>query len=244
MARLDRLVPRPGPWPLIRLLLFLILPVLFPNPWALAQEANAFRFDSQPIPASLARRMTGVSHRSCCPVPIADLAYIRLTHWGMDGLVHSGELVVHGQVVSDLRSIFAELFAARFPIEKMRLIDEYQGDDDRSMADDNTSAFNCRAVPGSRNWSRHAYGLALDINPLINPYLTPGRVSPPGGEAFLDRKKNHPGLIVPGDACHQAFTRRGWRWGGDWKNSKDYQHFDRSLPGGIPKAAQPPDQCP
>ncbi len=114
------------------------------------------------------------------------LAYLRLRHHGYDGRVHDGELLVHQAVAQDFIAIFRALFQLGFPIEKMRLIDAYAGDDDASMADNNTSAFNCREVSGRKGvWSRHAFGMAIDINPLVNPYVVKDVVSPPQGAAYL-----------------------------------------------------------
>jgi len=171
------------------------------------------------------------SWREGCPVPLEDLSYVELSFWGYDGKVHQGELVVHERVAAQVVQMFGELFAAKFPIEKMRRVDHYEGSDDKSMADNNTSAFNCRKVAGRPGaYSRHAFGLAIDINPLTNPYVTPkGEVSPPEGQRYKDRTLKVPGLIVAGDACHKAFARRGWIWGGAWRRAKDYQHFEVKL---------------
>ncbi len=194
-----------------------------------AAEAPAFVAEVRELPAEVRALVLQHSWREGCPVPLGDLVYVTLTHWGYDARAHQGELIVHRQAAAAVREIFAELFAARFPVEKMRLIDHYQGDDDRSMADNNTSAFNCRPVAGRRVYSNHAYGLAIDINPRVNPYVTEAGVAPPGGAEYVDRTRRAPGLIVAGDACHAAFTRRGWSWGGAWRRSKDYQHFELRL---------------
>lgn len=166
------------------------------------------------------------SWRRGCPVPLADLRLLALDHWGYDGRVHRGELVVHQDAVSAVSAVMRRLFAARFPIERMRLIDEYGGSDDRSMAANNTSAFNCRSVearPGV--WSQHAYGRAIDINPLVNPYVMRGRVDPPEGQRYADRSVRAKGLIRSGDVVVRAFSAVGWPWGGYWRSGKDYQHF-------------------
>ena len=175
------------------------------------------------IDAGTAARMTA-SWRPGCPVPLRDLRLVTITHWGFDGRPRPGELVVHATQAERIRRVFAELFAARFPIEQIRLVDEFGGDDDRSMAANNTSGFNCRKAFGSTSWSQHAYGRAIDINPLQNPYVTRGGVHPPGGREFIRRDGNVPGLIIAGGPVVQAFARIGWRWGGAWSNP-DYQHF-------------------
>jgi len=183
-----------------------------------------FFFEIRPIDTELAERMEP-SWRPGCPVPLSDLRYVVVDFWGFDGLEHRGELVVHADWADNIASVFGELFVARFPIERMVLVDDYDGDDNRSMAANNTSAFNCRFVAGTTRWSEHAYGRAIDINPVQNPYLTGSIVQPPAGTAYLDRSLDEPGMIHAGDAVVTAFVGIGWGWGGDWTTSKDYQHF-------------------
>jgi hypothetical protein len=176
------------------------------------------------IDAGTAARMTA-SWRPGCPVPLSDLRLVTITHWGFDGRPHPGELVVHADHAERIRDVFAALFEARFPIEQVRLVDEFGADDDRSMAANNTSAFNCRRAWGSSRWSEHAYGRAVDINPVQNPYRTgSGAVLPPAGREFLRRDADAPGLITRGGPVVAAFASIGWRWGGAWSNP-DYQHF-------------------
>jgi len=168
------------------------------------------------------------SWREGCPTPIADLVYLRLSHVGFDGAVHEGELVVHKNVADEVAAIFQVLYDQRFPIEKMRLIDDYQGDDDASMADNNTSAFNCRFVldkPGV--FSKHSEGKAIDINPRVNPMVLGKTVLPPGGTEFLRPTAKTLGMLRNGAAGVAEFLRRGWTWGGSWKTLKDYQHFEK-----------------
>ena len=163
-----------------------------------------------------------------CPTPIADLAYLRVSHVGFDGAVHEGELVVHKNLADEVVTIFRALFERRFPIEKMKLIDDYQGDDDASMADNNTSGFNCRFVFGKPGiFSRHSEGRAVDINPRINPMVSGQTVLPPAGAKFLDPYAKSPGILRQGAPAVTEFLRRGWTWGGDWKSLKDYQHFEK-----------------
>ncbi|MFJ5549141.1 M15 family metallopeptidase [Streptomyces sp. NPDC093225] len=169
----------------------------------------------------------GRSHGADCPVPPAELRLVRLTHWGFDGTVHQGELVVHERAVDPVLHVFAKAFEERFPIRKMRVMAAYGGDDAAAMADDNTSAYNCRAVtghPGLR--SQHSYGDAVDINPAENPYVDRnGTVHPPGATAYLARRdRTRPGVVLPGGAVAAAFAEVGWQWGGRW-NLPDYQHF-------------------
>jgi len=160
-----------------------------------------------------------------CPVSLDRLRLLRLSYWGFDHLVHQGELVVNESAADQLSYAFKLLFAARFPIRQMRTVDYFGGDDERSMLADNTSAFNCRIVPGTSVWSQHAYGLAVDINPFENPEVSNGSVDPPAAAAWADRTRSNPTMIAHGDAAWQAFQAIGWTWGGDWTSPKDYQHF-------------------
>lgn len=176
-----------------------------------------------PIDDSTAARMTS-SWRPGCPVGLSDLRLVRLTHWGFDGQARPGELVVHRDQADRILAVFAALFEARFPMEQVRLIDEFGGDDDRSMSANNTSGFNCRYVAGTRRWSQHAFGRAIDVNPVQNPYVTGGEIRPPEGAPYVRRDPTVPGLITAGDPVVAAFARAGWPWGGRWR-SPDYQHF-------------------
>jgi hypothetical protein len=162
-----------------------------------------------------------------CPVAPAQLRRVRVTHWGFDGRVHSGRVIVNRTAVTDVVTVFRRLYSARFPIRRMRPIDAYRANDERSLAADNTAAFNCRNVigPGSRRWSVHAYGLAIDVNPIENPYLERGRVHPRAGRAYLNRSNVRPGMAVRGGLLVHAFAAVGWGWGGRWTGSPDYQHF-------------------
>ncbi len=169
-------------------------------------------------------RVVGSSWNPECPVPIEQLRYVEVSHATVDGEA-IGELIVHERVAADVVGAFATLYEAKFPIESMRLIDDFDADDIRSMQANNTSAFNCRFVAGTDNWSWHAYGLAIDINPLINPYVKPDGVSPPEGAAYTDRSLGTAGMIVAGDVATTAFADIGWEWGGLWINGQDYQHF-------------------
>jgi hypothetical protein len=189
-----------------------------------ASPPPRFRSTIEPAPAD---RMTE-SWRPGCPVALEDLRLLTLTHWGFDGEVHRGELVVHADEARTVAGAFRALFQVRFPIKRMQLVDVYGGDDDRSMAANNTSAFNCRTVEGSSSWSEHAYGRAIDINPIQNPAVQDGRVSPPAGSGYLDRSRRAKGLIRADDAVVRVFAGIGWGWGGSWTSSKDYQHFSAS----------------
>jgi hypothetical protein len=163
-------------------------------------------------------------HRGC-PAGVETLRLLTLTYWGFDGRVHTGRLVVAATQTRAVLRAMRGLYDARFPIRRMQLVERYGADDDRSMAADNTSGFNCRRVYPGGPWSAHAFGLAIDINPVENPYITSGGVSPPAGAGFVDRSQYRKGMIHAGDAVVRAFAAVGWTWGGAWRYPKDYQHF-------------------
>jgi hypothetical protein len=170
-----------------------------------------------------------------CPVAWSDLRYLRLPYVGFDGREHLGEMVVAARYARDVVGVFAELNAARWPIRQMRLPSDFGGDDDASMAADNTSAFNCRRVIGTGHWSAHARGAAIDVNPVENPYLVGGAVRPHAGRpyAHLDRaaaSSAPAGVLRSGDVVVDAFERIGWEWGGSWQGSPDFQHFTPAEP--------------
>jgi hypothetical protein len=170
------------------------------------------------------------SWRAGCPVGPDRLTRLRLTYWGFDDQPHLGDLVVATSVAADVTKVFGILFAKRFPVRQMRPVDGYGGSDDASMAADNTSGFNCRNAvsTGAAHWSQHAYGQAIDVNTVENPYVVGGKVLPPAGAAYLDRRAFRPGMAVPGGVLVQAFASVGWQWGGRWASSPDYQHFSRT----------------
>lgn len=168
----------------------------------------------------------GVSWRPGCPVPPSDLRLVKLTYWGFDNAPHTGSLVVNASAAQTMVNIFGRLYDERFPIRRIETIDTYGASDDASTAADNTAAFNCRnaVADGPPQWSEHAYGLAIDVNPVENPYILDGKVLPPNGSAFADRSRYQPGMAVDGGALTAAFAAEGWYWGGHWA-SPDYQHF-------------------
>jgi hypothetical protein len=182
------------------------------------------------VPDVVRAEMHGRSWREAAGCPTFEsLRLLELPHWDFAGRVARGELVVAAAVATDVVGVFARLFDARFPIEKMRRIDHYGGDDRASMADNNSSGFNFRTIEGSATLSRHASGLAIDINPFQNPYITPAGVLPPGSEPFLDRGRARPGMIIPPSVVVDGFAAIGWRWGGEWRGQEDFHHF--FLPG-------------
>ena len=196
-----------------------------PEPERALSGSAPFRSAVSPISASLARRMTGVSWHAGCPVGLADLRVLTVSFWGFDRRAHSGTLIVHRSVAAPVVRVLARLYAARFPIRRMTPVDAYGGDDFRSIEADNTSAFNCRAATGSSHWSQHAYGKAIDLDPLENPYVSGGKTSHPGSRRYLDRGLQLPGMIHAGDVVVRAFAAEGWGWGGSWMGIRDYQHF-------------------
>ncbi len=183
-----------------------------------------FRARTSPVTAA----RLGVSHRAGCPVPVADLRLLQVTYLGFDARPHQGELVVHRTQAAAVVGVFRRLYAARFPVQRMVTVERYGGDDDRSMAANNTSAYNCRSTTGGNRFSEHAYGTALDLNPVQNPYVRGTTVLPEAGRAHLDRGDVRPGMVLAGDVAVQAFAAVGWTWGGDFRTLRDYQHFSTS----------------
>ncbi|MDD6867013.1 MAG: M15 family metallopeptidase [Prevotella sp.] len=176
-------------------------------------------------------RMNGRSFKNNPQIVRADLRYLRVLHYDADGNILAGEMVCNKAIAADLVAIFRKLFDARYPIERMVLIDDYDANDERSMSANNSSCFCFRKVAGARTLSKHAQGMAVDINPLYNPCVKTrnGRriVQPAVAGKWCDRTRNFKYKISRGDLCYRLFRERGFRWGGDWKNSKDYQHFEK-----------------
>lgn len=186
---------------------------------------------------SVKERITGISYpESGCTVPYEDLAYVGLLYFDFDGQEQTGELICNKAIAQDMVEIFYELYRNEYQLERVRLIDEYGGDDTASMADNNTSCFNYRVVDGTSNLSKHAYGLAIDVNPYYNPYVVFGRnadgsdyISPPGSEIYADRSQSFAYKIDENDLCYRLFAEHGFTWGGNWNSSKDYQHFQKAV---------------
>lgn len=175
----------------------------------------------------LKRRMRGNSWHKGCPVALKALRLVRLSFWNFEKEITEGKLVVHGSQTENIVEVFRKMFSKRFPIRRMHLVDRYGGNDNRSMNRDNTSAFNCREVAGHPGvWSQHAYGWAIDINPIENPYVrSDGSVSPEAGEPYADRSEHVKGMIHRKGVVVRSFGHLGWGWGADFDDSKDYQHF-------------------
>lgn len=194
-------------------------------------------FYYEPLTKEVKERITDISYpESGCTVPYEDLNYVGLKYIDFNGQEQSGELICNKAIAQDMVEIFYELYRNEYRLERVRLIDEYNGDDTASMAENNTSCFNYRVVDGTTSLSKHAYGLAIDINPYYNPYVVFGRnadgsdyISPPGSEVYADRSQSFAYKIDENDLCYRLFTEHGFTWGGNWNSSKDYQHFQKTI---------------
>ena len=190
-------------------------------------------FYIKPIPNDIFEKMQGKSYKENCTVPREELRYLHILHVGFDNNTHEGELIVNKRIAEEVLDIFKELYKAGYQIEKVRLIDEYNAQDELSMRDNNSSAFNFRYISYSTTLSKHAMGLAVDINTLYNPYIkqVDGRlnIEPANAVNYVDRNRQFPHKIDHDDLCYKLFTKYGFEWGGDWEDSKDYQHFEIKL---------------
>ena len=189
-------------------------------------------FSQQQIPDRVFARMQGKSFPVGCKVSRNDLRYLRIKHYDLQGKVHEGELVCNKRIAADLIDIFKELYRQKYPIERMRLIDDYDADDEKSMQANNTSCFCYRRVEGYNKLSNHSMGMAVDINPLYNPLYkrySNGKelVQPSNAKRYCDRKASFNYKIVKGDLLYRLFVNHGFEWGGDWHSKKDYQHFEK-----------------
>lgn len=191
-------------------------------------------FKAYPISDAIFKRMQGKSYKADCTIPRSSLRYLHVLHRNADGKSQLGELVCNASIAEDLLVIFRQLYELNYKIERIVLIDEYGADDERSMAANNTSCFNYRVVSGSKKLSKHAQGLAIDINPLYNPclHLGTGKVEPSNAKAYATNRHKITNTKVPiidkQDPCYQQFVQHGFTWGGNWLSVKDYQHFEKS----------------
>ena len=163
------------------------------------------------------------------PVSYADLRVLTLSHYGFDGKLHIGEMVCNKAIADDLLEIFADLFEMQYQIKSIRPVTDFGGSDLESMEADNTSCFNCRKVDGMSRWSAHAYGMAVDINPLENPWVRGSRVKPQSAAQYADRSRDFPHKLTTEDPAVRLFRSKGFTWGGSWRSVKDWQHFEKSL---------------
>jgi hypothetical protein len=202
-------------------------------PFLLSVLVADFHAAISPVSPAIQARMEGRSWHRGCPVPLHKLRYLRMSYLGFDARTHQGEMIVHQDVADEVVAIFGKLYAQGYPIRQMRLVSDFGGNDWQSIEADNTSAFNCRRATGSRKWSKHSYGKAIDINPIENPYISrSGRISHKASLKY--RKRVHrvnsyadKAVLVKGDKAVRIFNSAGWRWGGDWHGVKDYQHFSK-----------------
>lgn len=189
-------------------------------------------FHAAVISKDVLARMQGKSYPAGCVLPLEDLRYLEVLHYGFDGKVHKGEIIVNKIVAQDVLSIFRELYEAQYPIEKMRLIDAYNANDEDSMTDNNSSGFCFRNVNNTKKISNHGKGLAIDINPLYNPYVRGDIVEPKAGQPYaFNREKGNTAYIVDNDLCVKTFAKYGFTWGGHYTTRKDYQHFEKNVDG-------------
>ena len=189
----------------------------------------AFKGSSSRLDSQTRKQMTGLSWHRGCPVPLRDLRLLQVRRWGFDGEVHPGKMVVNEDSDRRILRVMRKLFDMHFAIRRMHLVDAYGADDHRSMNADNTSAFNCRFVSGQPGvWSEHAYGRAIDLNPVENPYVSGSYVSPPAGRPFAKRHPRRKGMVTRHGQVVEAFAESGWGWGGNWSGTKDFQHFSAS----------------
>ena len=186
-----------------------------------------YLFASYPISDTVKARMQGKSMKDKAKISYDQLRYLTLPYYDFDSLVQKGELVCNQSIAHDLLCVFRDLFAEHYPICSIRLVDDFDADDEASMEANNTSCFNYRYVPGTYVLSHHAFGQAIDVNPLQNPYIKGAKVRPATATEYVDRTKDFPHKIDENDFCKQTFTSYGFTWGGDWRYSKDYQHFEK-----------------
>ena len=219
---------------MMRFITFWFLLTLFPTCFAQTRQVGSSVsavFSVEAIPDSIFRLMQGRSYTAGCTILRSELRYLRLSHVDAEGQEPVGEMVCHRRIAQEVCDIFRALYQARYPVERMQLIDRYEADDERSMQANNTSCFNYRTVAGTRMLSAHARGMAIDLNPRYNPHVRQSggkrRVSPCGSEPYADRSKSYPYKIVQGDLAHRLFRQHGFQWGGAWRSSKDYQHFEK-----------------
>lgn len=194
-------------------------------------EDNKELFYISEIPDDIFEKMQGKSYKADCTLPRENLRYIHVLHVGFDNQVHEGELVVNKDIADDVLEIFKELYESGYQIEKVRLVDEYDADDEASMSDNNSSAFNFRFISHTTKISKHGMGMAVDINTLYNPYVKTvdgeQSIEPANAADYVDRSKDFLHKIDHDDLCYKLFMEHGFEWGGDWKHSKDYQHFEK-----------------
>lgn len=189
-------------------------------------------FYYEPLSDNIKTKITGHSYADNCTVPYEDLRYVCIQYYNFDGKTCTGEIICNKKIAQDLVEIFYQLYVESYPIERIHLIDDYNADDELSCLDNNTSSFNYRVIDGTDHLSNHALGLAIDINPLYNPYITTkdGKITiyPYTASAYVQRDADFIAKIDHDDLAYKLFTEHGFTWGGDWNSVKDYQHFEKA----------------
>jgi hypothetical protein len=211
----------------ILLLILLIISVL-----VLACRLNSKKSTIHPISPRVKALMQQHTWKPNCPVAIEDLREVHVSYWGFDNKKHVGLIIVNHELAQEVASIFKQLYKHRFPIERIEIIENYQGNDEDSMLANNSSAFNCRKNDTRPNlFSQHSYGRAFDINPFINPYVSSEALIPKQAAKYKNRMINFPGKIDRQSIAYKIFTEYCWDWGGDWNDVQDYHHFEKRANG-------------
>lgn len=211
----------------IKALLVVMQNVILKNT-VFAKDTTKSIFEINKLTKEDLKKMSGKSYVPKKSIDPNKLRKLTISYVGFDEEDHIGQIIVNETVATEVIDIFKELYTAKYQIEKIKLIDEYDADDVISMDDNNSSAYNHRYIAGTKKLSNHAMGLAIDINPIQNPYVKNDFVSPLAGKDYLNRNENKKGMVIKDDVCYNAFVSRGWTWGGDWKTIKDYQHFEKN----------------
>ena len=203
--------------------------------------ADTQDFYTSKITDEIFARIKGKSFKDNCPLSLDDLRYLHVLHKDLDGNIHEGEMICNAYIADDVLEILRKLFEADYPIERIRLVDEYDADDEMSMRDNNSSSFNFRFISHTTKISKHGLGLAVDINTRYNPYVkvVDGKniLEPANAADYVDRTRNFPYKIDTDDLCYKLFIEKGFEWGGNWQSVKDYQHFE--LPDDVVKKLYP-----
>lgn len=217
-------------WLIMRHLFLVLMCFLWNIETQASDKLESFQVEYSSLRGATLERVKEFSWKKHCPVKLSELMFLKISYFGFDDKPHIGELIVHRKAAPEIILIFKELFESKFPIESLEPMYMHLGSDNQSMIANNTVAFNCRQVTNYKKaFSLHSYGIAIDINPFINPYYKKGKVIPPSARVNLDRKKSQKGLIAKNTIAYDVFKRYGWKWGGDWKSLKDYQHFEKRL---------------
>lgn len=211
---------------LVLLLLGMMMPITAQDTLRYEQ----YLFISQPVPFKVQARMVGKSLPDNATITFKELRYLRIPYYDFEGEIQQGEMVCNEAIALDLLDIFRTLFAEQYQFCSIRLIDDFNADDETSMRANNTSCFCYRTIAGSKMLSQHALGRAVDVNPLQNPYVNGNWIQPATAGEYVDRSKDFPHKIDKHDLCKRVFVEHGFTWAGDWPAEKDYQHFEKRAP--------------